>query len=329
MIDRAETVTADQTVDAAEAAAWAELEKDVAPEEGEEQAESDGAEPEVKAEAEPVKDEKAQPPIPYEELDKRYKQLQGALGEERGTRKQLAERIQQMETVLRAVATQRQQPAQAEVKVPTIEEDPIGFFQHKLAEQERVIAELRGGAEKSVQQVQQAQVEQQFWSAVERSEQSMRQTNPDYDPAVSFLESSRVKELEAMVPDGEAGDAYAHQNGFRTAAEMRVAMLNHDRVNVSRQALAMGISPAQMYFNLALQRGYQSKPAAPSLKKATAQSTPIQAAKAGQAAAKSLSGGGSQSDNAMTPEDLAELYLEDPDRADKEFRRMQKAGLLG
>jgi hypothetical protein len=31
----------------------------------------------------------------------------------------------------------------------------------------------------------------------------------------------------------------------------------------------------------------------------------------------------------MTPEDLAELYLEDPDRADKEFRRMQKMGLLG
>ncbi len=314
-------------MDQTEAAAWAELEKDVAPEEGEEQVEEASAEPDAPAKEELGKDDKA--PVPYEELDKRYKQLQGALGEERGTRKQLAERIQQMETVLRAVAAQRQQPAQPEVKVPTIEEDPIGYFNHQIEQLRQENAQLRTGAQQSVQQVQHAQVEQQFWGAVERSETEMRQSNPDYDPAVTFLEESRVRELQAMVPDDERGSAYAAQNGFRSAADMRLAMLNSDRINVARQALQMGLSPAQLYYNLAVQRGYQSKPAVPSLKKATAQSTPIQAAKAGQAAAKSLSGGGSQSNNAMTPEDLAELYLEDPDRADKEFRRMQKMGLLG
>ena len=31
----------------------------------------------------------------------------------------------------------------------------------------------------------------------------------------------------------------------------------------------------------------------------------------------------------MSADDLAQLYLDDPDKADKEFKRMKNAGLLG
>lgn len=332
MTDRQETIVADAP-DAAEAAAWADLEKEVSDEGGDE------AEVEAAAEAEPAKEEpesekteaeKAAAPIPYEELDKRYKQLQGALGEERGTRKQLAERAQQMEQVLRQVLAQRQAQPQAEApKVPTLEEDPIGYFQHKIAEQEAHIQRLTQGTQQTVEQFQKAQHEQRFWGEVQRAEQEMRASNPDYDPAVEYLEANRVKELELMIPD--TAQAYAEQQGYKSAADLRIAILNNDRVQVARQAMQMGVSPAQLYYQLAQQRGYQSKPAqAPQiLKKATAQATPISAAKAGMQAAKSLSGGGGGSNNVMSPDDLAQLYLDDPDRADKEFKRMQKAGLLG
>lgn len=335
MSDRQEIVTADAP-DAAEAAAWAELEKDV----------SDDGEAEVEAEgeAEPAKEEppeaekpeaeaeKADKPLPYEELDKRHKQLQGALGEERATRKQLAERAQQMEQVLRQVLADRQragQPQAEQPKVPTLDEDPIGFFQHKLAEQERVIEELRNGSKQTVEQFQRAQHEQRFWGEVQRSEQEMRSANPDYDPAVSFLEESRVKELELMIPD--TAQAYAEQQGYNSPADLRAAVLNNDRITIARQALQMGVSPAELYYKIAHQRGYKAQaPAVPQIsRKATAQATPITATKAGMAASKSLSGGGASSNNAMSADDLAQLYLDDPDKADKEFKRMKNAGLLG
>lgn len=333
MSERQETITADAP-DAAEAAAWADLEKDVADEGEEPEAEAEGdAEP---AKEEPPADEKAEPekaaekPLPYEELDKRHKQLQGALGEERNMRRQAAERAQQMEQVLRQVVAERKAAAEQQQapKVPTLDEDPIGFFQHKIAEQERVIEELRTGSKQTVEQFQRAQHEQRFWGEVQRSEQEMRSANPDYDPAVTFLEESRVKELELMIPD--TAQAYAEQQGYNSPADLRAAVLNNDRITIARQALQMQMSPAELYYKIAHQRGYQPKAAAPPvLKKATAQANPISATKAGMQASKSLSGGGGGSNNVMSAEDLAQLYLEDPDRADKEFARMKKAGLLG
>jgi hypothetical protein len=333
--DRQETITADAP-DAAEAAAWAELEKDVSDDgeaevEAEGEAESANEEP-PEAEKPEAEAEKADKPLPYEELDKRHKQLQGALGEERATRKQLAERTQQMEQVLRQVLADRQRAAQPQAeqpKVPTLDEDPIGFFQQKLAEQERVIQQLTQGTQQTVEQFQRQQHEQRFWGEVQRSEQEMRSANPDYDPAVTFLEDSRVKELELMIPD--TAQAYAEQQGYNSPADLRAAVLNNDRITIARQALQMQMSPAELYYRIAQQRGYKAQaPAAPQIsRKATAQATPITATKAGMAASKSLSGGGASSNNMMSADDLAQLYLDDPDKADREFKRMKNAGLLG
>jgi hypothetical protein len=112
---------------------------------------------------------------------------------------------------------------------------------------------------------------------------------------------------------------------------MRAAVLNNDRITIARQALQMQMSPAELYYKIAHQRGYKAAaPAVPQIsRKATAQATPITATKAGMAASKSLSGGVGGTSNVMTADDLAQLYLDDPDKADKEFKRMKNAGLLG
>lgn len=339
MSDTQGTITAEATdaVDSAEQSKWEMLEKEQLGDDPESE------EPELEAKEEPeavekveekteAEAEKADKPLPYEELDKRHKQLQGALGEERAQRRRLAEQHQQMRTVIETIMAQRQAGTQPEApKVPTLEEDPIGYFQHKIAAQEAEIQRLNQGTQQTQEQFVRQQREQQFWSSVQRSEAEMRAINPDYDPAVTFLEESRIKELELMIPD--SAQAYAEQQGYQSPEALRMAILNHDRVNVANQALQMGVAPAQLYYQLAQQRGYRPAPpaqAAPQiLKKATAQATPITATKAGMAASKSLSGGVGGTSNVMTAEDLAQLYLDDPDKADKEFSRMKKAGLLG
>ena len=332
--------------DAQEAALWAELEKsDAEPGEAPASTETADDKPEPAKEGaaeqkpEPEPDKSAPAPIPYEELDKRYKQLQSALGEARNSRRELADQYRRAVDYIERVASGQLQPAQQQRQAggqqqgepPSIDEDPIGHFQYKLAQQERVIAALQQGSQQSIEQLQQERAEEQFWGTVQRSEQEMRASNPDYDPAVHYLEQSRIHELEMMFPDDSPhAQQYATQQNCRSPAELRSRVLNQDRITVAHQALQMGMSPAQLYFQLAQHRGYQSKTGVPSIRKPTAQAAnPIDATRAGMKAAKSLSGGGGGTNNAMSADDLAQLYLDDPDKADREFSRMQKAGLLG
>lgn len=326
--------------DAAEQALWDRLVQDHGDDAGGQEPEGDEpetvaddkpAETEPEAEAsEPEADDKAsdaKAKLPAEEIEKRYRNLQGALGEERAERKKMAETVANMKTVIRHMLDQGATPkpaAQAEApKVPDVHEDPVGFFMHKIAEQERVIEELRNGTKTATEQVQRQQQEQQFWGLVERSEVEARQRVTDYDDAVRHLEMGRIAELEVMLPDDspEAQQAAA-EAGFRTVADLRAHTLNMDRIAVAQQALRMKRSPAALYYELAHKRGYQPKQAASKV-------TPVQATKAGQAASKTLSAGRGETNGAMTLDDLADLYLTDPDRADKEFRRAKERGLLG
>lgn len=320
-----------------EAALWAQLENDVAdkPEVDDEVEETaakvapEAEKPEPEPEKEPEKAEKQPDKLPYEELEKRHKQLNGALAEERATRKQLAEQKQQMETLLRAIAAERQaraQPQQPEApKIPDINEDPVGFFQHKIAEQERIIEELRNGTKQTREQIEAENAQRQFWGEVQRSEVEARQKLPDYDDAVTWLEAARVKEIARMLPDTPQAQRLAEQRGFATVEDMRTAMLNHDRQSIAAQAFRVGRSPAEMYYEIAQDRGWQGKPKPVETAKAA-----IAATKAGQAASKTIAGGAAgRSADDMSLDDLAELYIDDPVKADKIFKRMKEKGLLG
>lgn len=305
----------------AESARWDALAKEVSDDAASPQpaptepAKTEPAQPETQVEA-----QKPQQQITFEELDKRYKQLQGALAEERAERKRLAEIARQYQ---QQPAKQPEPPAP---KIPDINEDPIGHFQAKVAALESQLAEAATAQGQTREQIAAEQVQRQFWGHVQRAEQEFSAKTPEYDAAVGFLEQSRVAELEFMFPDTvEQSWQIASQAGYRSPAEMRAAQLNQDRTAVAQQALRLGVNPAEMYYNLALRRGYQ-----PKAQPKSAPVTPVQAARAGQAAAKSLSSGAGAAgkDGPMTLEDITDLYLTDPDRADKEFAKLKASGAL-
>ena len=320
-----ETVQADP-----EAAKWQELAKELE-DEG-----SGGGEPELKAEPEPEKAD-AEPTkdkpehVPYQQ----YENIQKALKEEREARRQYAEQLHSITQLIKQLRESRQQPKQEpqeEIKQPSLEEDPIGYFQAELAKRDKIIEELKTSVTQKVEKTHAQLEEQQFWNTVIRSEQEIRLKVPDYDEATSFLEQSRIAELEFMVPDDDRGLALAQQYGFRTPAELRAAMLNQDRIAVAQQALMLGVSPAQFYYDLAKRRGYQPKAAnstQPSGKPSGQQM--IEMARRGQKAAKTLSGGtnGSGPDNPLNINDLIDLYSEDPEEFDRQFEKLARQGLLG
>ncbi len=330
VVANTETVQADP-----DAAKWQELAKEL---------EDEGAgggepepqpEPELKAEPEKAEDEQqdAKPEhVPYSQ----FENLQKALAEERRLRQQSSEQLHSITQLIQQLRESRQQPKQEAdaPKPPSLDEDPIGYFKWENEQLRKQIDEIKTGSTKSVEQVQAQLQEQQFWNTVIRSEQEIRLKVPDYDDATSFLEQSRIAELEFMVPDDDRGRALAQQYGFQTPAELRAAMLNQDRIAVAQQALTLGMSPAQFYYDLAKRRGYQPKAAngngtQPGGKPNGQQM--IEMARRGQKAAKTLSGGtnGSGPDHPLNINDLIDLYSEDPEEFDKQFEKLARQGLLG
>jgi hypothetical protein len=136
-----------------------------------------------------------------------------------------------------------------------------------------------------------------------------------------------------MYPDeSQQAQHYARQMGFQDATQLKLAILNNDRQSVAIQALQLGVSPAAFYYQLAEDAGYQAKPAQPRAPNGQfAANEAIEAAKRGQAASVSISGSNSGRKGAedMAISDLAALFVEDPDAADRIWDQMAKAGKLG
>jgi hypothetical protein len=313
----------------AESQAWAAMEKELGdtPETVDEPAPEAVAEPakvEPAATAEPDGDDKNLTP---EQLRENYRRLQGALKEERQSRKAEAERNKNMAELVRQIAEQRktQPAAQAEPEapkapvIPDINEDPIGHFQAKTALLEQQLAELHGTTTKTQQQMTAERQHQQFWSEIGAQETEFKARTPDYTEATTFLETARMKELQIMFPDDAPGAIQlAQENKLGSVEELRWAMLNADRISIAQQAKRVGVNAGQLYYNLAQHRGYAPKSAAPAAPKAN----PVMvAAKAGQAAV-NASRSGAATDNDMTLDDIADLYMTDPAAADKEFKKL-------
>lgn len=291
----------------------------------------------VEPAAEPVKEVKAEEkkpePLPYEEIEKRYKNLQGALGEARGETRTIKQQMEQvaadnrrLQEFLRQIAEPKQQPE---------DEDPyLGPVQRQLgtlAEQQRQIAE-------------QQRQQQEAWEAQQRSamlaqsvsteEQRFAEKTPDYYTAIGHLRAARAAEYAAMYPDGYANaETYAINQGFRTAADLRQALLARDVQGLAEHAYQLGINPAELAYTLAKQRGYAQKQLAPAAPAAlpSAPQDRIAAIRNGQQAATSLStgaSGGPAESGFPSQAELARMYLEDPEKAEGIIARMKRAGVL-
>jgi hypothetical protein len=137
----------------------------------------------------------------------------------------------------------QQQQRQREQDQLDRDTDPVGYLENRIA---RV-------ADHSVQQAQHAQ-QMAVARGVEHSENQARQAFSDYDQAVHHLESQRMGELRQLFPDA-ALKAQGHSN----PQAVRDQMLNRDRMGIVHMAMQRGMSPAALYYQLALNKGYQSQ----------------------------------------------------------------------
>lgn len=300
-------------------------------------------EPEPVAEAAAESSEPVAEPAPQTkptELDN----LRTALREAREANKAEQARTDAILAALKEAKERRGQQEQAkepeQPALPDVQADPIGHFQGRIAQLEEALRHTYQGGQQQTQQIQAHLQEQAMWSTVQASEVEIRDPKStshkaDYDDACQHLEGGRVRQLDAMYPsDSPQVQAMARQQGFQDANQFKLHLLNQDRRSVAAHALQMGISPAQLYYDLAVRGGYQAKangqaaPAASLVERAQQQ---VAAAKKGTKAALTLSGdsGGRRGATDMSIDDLAELFLTDPELADKTMEQMQRQGRLG
>ena len=278
--------------------------------------------------AEPPKQEekKQEQPdrLPYEELDRRYKNINGALAEERAGRRAAQEQHKQMQELFQAILAKQQQPHDQ----PEEQEDPLV----------RELVNLKQGYQnlaQNQQQFQQRQQEERQQLAVVHeignAERKFAAATPDYFEAVQHLGAQRAAELSLLYADDDPlAQDFARKQGYQSPAHFRDDIMRREVINMSAVALQQGRSPAELFYGIAKQRGWAGKPAAPA---PTLQPQRMETIRKGMEAPGSLSNGASApSTNAEgypSLEELADMYVSDPGKAEKTFKKMKEAGLLG
>lgn len=216
-------------------------------------------------------------------LESERDSYKNAMHSERMERKQYQEQVRLVnERFQKLMEAQTPPPPQ----IPEYEEDPLGSTYGKVNQLAEHVNELRQ-AELSRQE------QAAFTSYVESvraDEEAFAAKTPDYKDAITFAQTSRVKQLEAM--GYEPKDA--------------LIILAQEAMQLSQRAQQMGRSPAEFAYNYAKSVGYSPKPP-----------SNIETVAAGQAVAKSVAGGGKPVAEGGIPANLAEL-------SDEEFEALMK-----
>ncbi len=166
----------------------------------------------------------------------------------RQTQAQLAEmqqRMGDMEKLRQEIEEFRakQQQAREQQEFNT---DPLGVIQKQINELKSTVTTQSQSAQ---QREQQAQSEQQMFTAIASQVNEFKKATPDYDDALAHVLEARKQELIAMgAPEYEA------QN--------RVAM---EAQEIAVNALRSGQNPGQVVYQLAKLRGYGAKQTAAKL----------------------------------------------------------------
>jgi len=290
--------------------------------------------PEPAAQETQEKPQEAEPAEPDHVPRAEHENIQKALKEARAAQKASEERLAQFTRLVEELRSQRQQPAAEKQpeppKIPAVEEDPIGHFNARLQQYEEALRTVYQQGGQQHQQLAAQVQEREMWTYVERAEAEIRSQKPDYDEACQHLITARARQLDRMYPsDSPQVMAAARQAGFQTPAEYKQALLNQDGRGLIQQAMQLGVSPAAMLYDLALDAGYQPKGKAPDPAEKAKQQ--IEATKKGRNASISISGGSGSKKGAqeMSITDLADLAIEDPDAFDKAWNEMKRLGKLG
>ncbi len=201
-------------------------------------------------------------PLPYEEMEKRYRALGRDVSAQRREIRELREALTRG-----PAPTQTQQDALDEGPDPDV--DPIGFIKFARAYMNDVRrSERETQRQAEAQNQQQAQLTQIQTRMVEY-ESDFRSDHPDYDEAAAHFRDERVKELrEQGVSEGELG------------SQLRI-----DLMTTIARAIRAGKDPADIIYKLAKNRGFGVDPGEKKL------DTIAKAATAGKSLS-STSGGG-------------------------------------
>jgi hypothetical protein len=181
----------------------------------------------------------------YDALDRELSQPDPELAALAGGEAATPEPTQQPAAEAYAPQRGEQQQQPAHYGPPAVDDDPIGHFS---ARQNAVEAQL---------------AQKNFMEHVERSEQAIRHEldEGDYDTAIAQLTASRMREIADQFPDTHQTQVEAYRRGFQNPAQLRQAIFQHDVITVAQHAMRNGMTPAQAYYRLAVERGYKPQTA--------------------------------------------------------------------
>jgi hypothetical protein len=216
----------------------------------------------------------------------------------------LAQLKQSMLQNQQQVAQQREQaPPPRQEAAPDPEEDPLGYMQHQIKQQERAIIEHNNYLKQRHDAEQRNSQENAFKQAYSNAAQQYAQTNKDFTEAYGFLTDARVKEHLAAGFSKQEADA----------------LLIEEETTIVAKAFRDGVNPAERMYNLAKNRGYTANVA-----KAPAKS--LADIKKGQANAKSLRGGGELNDAEPGIADIDGMDFETFDKFWAGYKSKSKGG---
>lgn len=251
---------------------------------GEEKGEKESAAPEK---SEKDGEVEAKEPLPPDELEKRWKDQQGATFAERQRRKEAERRAEETQDKLIRMMERMQGGQQQEQQpqgIPDPEDDPIAALKAMKQQAEIQEQQRREYAQRQAQAQQIEEQVQRLARDVTEIEQDFARSQPDYYEAVNHLVDVRTQQLQSF--------GITNPNQVRQQIKGEIAQL-------SDNALRSGANPAEAAYQMAKQMGYAQKRPDPKEN--------LDNVRRGLKAAKTISGGGKGSGGQPTLAEIAEL----------------------
>lgn len=244
---------------------------------------------ESEVKAEPEKSEEAKEKVSGEEQTQDTKPEKvvplAALHEERGKRKGLEQRLRDIELENARYSERFKLVEQQQTKAPDPSEDPLAYIQQQIPKElDEVNKKLSAYEKREQQQAAHQQLVAQYSQDADR----FRTHTADFDQAYKYAVESRVREYQLI----------GHPNP--------VAAAQNDEMQIALHAYQIGKNPAEVIYDIAKSRGYQT----PKPDKQAAEK--LAQIEKGQAANKSLaSAGGTSGAEEMTAKQLLEMPMDE------------------
>ncbi len=203
------------------------------------------------------------------------KELKEALEANAKKTAQMEQALLELKNSVTRQGQQQQSPQVAPEPTPDPDEDPLGYLQHQIKQQERVIVEHNKYLKERHQYEQQNSQKQAFMDMYQKAAMDFSQKSADFKDAYKHLVQSKTNEFVAA--------GYSPQQAEQ--------LLIEDEMAIVAKSFQDGVNPAERIYNLAKNRGYDAKANI----KAPAKN--ISDLKKGIANSKSLKSGGSEVDD--------------------------------